>query len=108
MIEKLEKYLDAGFTKEELINLGILKMEAPENAPEQEAQEAPPPEAQEAPESTLSTGINELLSEMHNTLKSMQAANIQNSRMPEESREKPEDILASLIYPSFNSKEKSK
>ena len=90
MNEKLEMYLNAGFTKDDLIQMGVIEIKTPEPTPE------PTPELD-----TLSAGINELLAEMHSTLKSMQAANIQGSRMPEESREKPEDILASLIYPSF-------
>lgn len=106
LYDQIMALVNAGFDKDFIMKI-IPQQE--EKTPDPAPEEAAPEASEKTPEQdTLSTGINELLSEMHSTLKSMQAANIQNSRMPEESREKPEDILASLIYPSFNQKEKSK
>lgn len=105
MIDQVMKLVEAGFTKDEIMKMIPQESNEPENNPEENSEPENKPEPEKNP---LSSGMEELLKEMNSTLKSMQAANIQNSRMPEESREKPEDILASLIYPSFNQKEKSK
>ena len=84
-----------GFTKEE-----ILAMQGIGSEPEPQPEPQPEPEPQPINES-LSTGINALLEDMHQTLKGMQAANIKNSRMPEVEVKKPEDILAEVIFPSY-------
>ena len=99
MFNDVMKLIDAGFTKDEIMKMiqPEVKTEEQDMAPEPEKASEP----EKAPENnSLSAGLTDLLSEMHTTLKSIQNANIQGSRMPEESREKPEDILASLIYPS--------
>lgn len=105
-LKDLLKLGEMGFTKED-----IMKMVAgnePEKEPSQEPQNEPVtddiPENEETPsneEKSLSTGINALLEDMHKTLKGIQDANIQNSRMPEVKVKKPEDILADVIFPTF-------
>lgn len=94
-----------GYTKEEILAMqGIGSEPEPQSEPEQQPEPQPEPEPQPQPQpinESLSTGINALLEDMHQTLKGMQAANIKNSRMPEVEAKKPEDILAEVIYPSF-------
>lgn len=97
-LEQILKLGEMGFTKEEILKIAMGTPE-PEKEPEQEPQE---PEPQPEPQNeSLSTGINALLQDMHETLKGIQNANIQNSRMPEVETKKPEDILAEVIYPTY-------
>ena len=107
MFDQVMKLVNAGFTKDEIMKMmPVAPSEEPpkEEPPKEEPlKEEPPKES-----ASLSAGLNDLLMEMDKTLKSIQNANIQSSRMPEESHEKPEEILAKLLYPNFNQKEKSK
>lgn len=97
-LEQILKLGEMGFTKEEILKMAMGTQE-PEKEPEQEPQE---PEPQPEPQNeSLSTGINALLQDMHETLKGIQNANIQNSRMPEVETKKPEDILAEVIFPTY-------
>ena len=97
--------IKAGYTKEE-----IQAMEHPEPAPEEPAQapepepEAPAPE----PAPTLENGqpmdqilqmLQGMIQQNQQTLQAMQAANIQAARMPAETKETPEDLIAKIIAP---------
>lgn len=98
-LEQILKLGEMGFTKEEILKMAMGTTEKePEKEPEQEPEQEQEPQPQNE---SLSTGINALLQDMHDTLKGIQNANIQNSRMPEVETKKPEDILAEVIYPTY-------
>ena len=98
-LEQILKLGEMGFTKEEILKMAMGTTEkVPEQEPEKEPEQEPEPQMQNE---SLSTGINALLQDMHETLKGIQNANIQNSRMPEVETKKPEDILAEVIYPTY-------
>lgn len=85
------KLLDAGYTREEILQM---KTEEPEPAPEPEPEPAPEPE----PVSTdaIMTEVKEMFAEMR---KELTAMNILNSRQQDD-RIEPEDILANIINPT--------
>ena len=96
--------IKAGYTKEE-----IQAMEHPEPmtepAPEPEPEPAPEP-AEHAP--TLENGqpmdqilqmLQGMIQQNQQTLQAMQAANIQAARMPADTKETPEDLIAKIIAP---------
>lgn len=83
------KLLDAGYTREE-----ILQMDAkePEPAPEPEPEPAPEPITADS----IMAEVKDMFAEMR---KELTAMNIMNSRLQDESNE-PEDILANIINPT--------
>lgn len=101
--------IQAGYTKEE-----IQAMEAPaptpEPAAEPTAEPAPEPIAEPTsePAPTLENGqpmdqimtmLHDMIQQNQQTLQAMQAANIQAARMPAETKETPEDLIAKIIAP---------
>lgn len=99
-LEQILKLGEMGFTKEEILKMAMAT--EPDKQPEQEPEKEQEQEPEQQPQNeSLSTGINALLQDMHETLKGIQNANIQNSRMPEVEAKKPEDILAEVIYPTY-------
>ncbi len=101
--------IKAGYTKEE-----IQAMEHPEPTPAPEpAPEPKEPTPEPAPEPaepvpTLENGqqldnvmqtLANMIQQNQQLLQSMQAANIQAARMPAETKETPEDLIAKIIAP---------
>lgn len=97
--------IKAGYTKEE-----IQAMETPAPAPEEPAQapepepEAPAPEPAPTlengqPMDQIMTMLHDMIQQNQQTLQAMQAANIQAARMPAETKETPEDLIAKIIAP---------
>lgn len=104
--------IKAGYTKEE-----IQAMEhpepTPEPAPEPIAEPAPEPKEPAEPVPTLENGqpmdqilqmLQGMIQQNQQTLQAMQAANIQAARMPEDTKETPEDLIAKIIAPGPNGK----
>ena len=104
--EDVKMLLEAGFTKNEIQDL--LKEQAPAPTPEpKEPEPEPAPEPKE-PAPTLENGqpmdqilqmLQGMIQQNQQTLQAMQAANIQAARMPAETKETPEDLIAKIIAP---------
>jgi hypothetical protein len=107
--EDVKMLIKAGYTKEE-----IQAMEHPEPTPAPEpAPEPKEPAPEPAPEPaepvpTLENGqpmdqilqmLQGMIQQNQQTLQAMQAANIQAARMPAETKETPEDLIAKIIAP---------
>ena len=92
--EEIIKLLDAGYSREEIIEM--------ETTPEESKPEEPKPEETK----TSETGMSDLVKEMRDAFselkKEFTAFNIMSSRQPEEKT--PEDIIATIINPSRNDK----
>ena len=105
--EDVKMLIEAGFTKNEIRDL--LADKAPEPAPEPiaEPEPEPAPEPKE-PAPTLENGqpmdqilqmLQGMIQQNQQTLQAMQAANIQAARMPADTKETPEDLIAKIIAP---------
>ena len=101
--EDVKMLIEAGFTKNEIQDL--LKEPAPEPAPEPKE---PAPEPAPEPVPTLENGqpmdqilqmLQGMIQQNQQTLQAMQAANIQAARMPTDTKETPEDLIAKIIAP---------
>lgn len=87
------KLLDAGYSREE-----ILQMDAKEPEPAPEPEPEPAPEPAPDPAAAIMTEVKDMFAEMR---KELTAMNIMNSRQQDEHTE-PEDILANIINPTKN------
>ena len=94
--------IKAGYTKEE-----IKAMETPTPAPEPTAEPAPEPTAEPAPEPKEPAPMDQMMQTMQDMirqnqqlLQAMQTANIQAARMPADTKETPEDLIAKIIAPA--------
>lgn len=108
--EELKQLLDAGFTKNDLVNMGLIPAapaaETPAEAPAAEAPAAEAPAAEtpaaepEQPGLDAMTAFTKLIQKMDARLEKLQSANIMGVGMqtPEQSKT-PEQILADLVYP---------
>ena len=84
------KLLDAGYTREEILQM----KNEPEPAPEPEPEPAPEPEPVSM--DAIMTEVKDMFAEMR---KELTAMNIMNSRLQDDHTE-PEDILANIINPT--------
>ena len=98
--------IKAGYTKNEIQDL--LKEPAPTPAPEPTPEPAPEPTPEPAPEPapTPAAPMDQMMQAMQNMiqqnqqmLQAIQAANIQAARMPADTKETPEDLIAKIIAP---------
>lgn len=99
--------IKAGYTKNEIQDLLAEKAPEPAPAPTPAAPEpepAPAPEPEPAP--TPAAPMDQMMQAMQNMiqqnqqmLQAIQAANIQAARMPEDTKETPEDLIAKIIAP---------
>ena len=83
------KLLDAGYSREEILQM----KNEPEPAPEPEPEPAPEPEPVSM--DAIMTEVKDMFAEMR---KELTAMNIMNSRLQDDHTE-PEDILANIINP---------
>ena len=107
--EDVMMLIRAGYTKNDIQDL--LAEKAPEPAPAPtptpaapEPEPAPAPEPEPAP--TPAAPMDQMMQAMQNMirqnqqmLQAIQAANIQAARMPEDTKETPEDLIAKIIAP---------
>ena len=99
--------IKAGYTKEE-----IQAMETPAQAPEPEpapepiAEPEPEPAAEPAPMDQMMQTLQNMIQQNQQMLQAIQAANIQAARMPAETKETPEDLIAKIIAPGPTSRKK--
>ena len=93
--EKLFKLIDAGFTKDDIMQI-ISKstVAGPDPEPEKPAE----PEAPAAPD--MAAIFNPFIDEMKKLVSDMQAANLRGAQQHEEPPLKPEELLAEIIYPT--------
>ena len=99
--EQIIKLLDAGFTKEEILQAGE-KVAGGNPSPEPTPTPEPTPEPTPTPSPTDAMGqqmqlITETLGKVTDAVKAIQEANIRNSQMPQP--ESADDILAQIISP---------
>lgn len=85
------KLLDAGYTREE-----ILQMDSKEPEPAPESEPEPAPEPAPDPAESIMKEVKDMFAEMR---KELTAMNILNSRQQGDHNE-PEDILANIINPT--------
>ncbi len=90
------KLLDAGYTREDILQMQTEPEPAPEPAPEPEPEPAPEPEPNIT--ESIMKEVKDMFAEMR---KELTAMNILNSRQQDDHTE-PEDILASIINPTKN------
>ena len=98
--QELMKLVNAGFTKQEILAItGQLNAEpakAPDPVPDPEPAKAPDP----VPDPTQSA-IDQLTAQVTKLTTLVQRSNILNSEQPELKQQTAEDIIASIIFPSY-------
>ena len=107
--EELLKLVNAGFTKQEIMAMfGTAPEPAPAPAPEPAPAPAPAPAPDPEPEPAAapapdpaSEAIAKLTQQVSNLTSIVQRSNLLMSEQPVIKDTKPEDIIASIIYPSF-------
>lgn len=90
--DEIIKLLDAGYTRDEILNMDT---EAPEEAAPEEATPA------EAPETAFSEMLGEMRAAFDEMRKEFTAFNIMNSNQPVEEKRTNEDIIAKIINPEM-------
>lgn len=111
---ELMKLVNAGFTKQEILAItGQLNAEpspepakAPDPVPDPEPEKAPEPipEPAKAPDPVpdpTQSALDQLTAQVTKLTTLVQRSNILNSEQPELKQQTAEDIVASIIYPSF-------
>lgn len=92
--EEIIKLLDAGYSREEILNMKDTPEPTPEPAPE------PAPE----PVSEVTEFLKEMREAFNDMKKEITAFNIMNSNLPTDNERTSEDIIASIISPEPKSK----
>ena len=110
--QELMKLVNAGFTKQEILAItGQINAEPkpeplkapdpePEKAPDPEPVKAPDPEPEKAPDQNQAA-IDKLTEQVTKLTTLVQRSNILASEQPEIKQQSAEDIIASIIFPSF-------
>lgn len=112
--QELMKLVNAGFTKQEILAItGQLNAEPspepakdPDPVPEPEPTKAPDPvpEPAKAPDPVpdpTQSALDQLTAQVTKLTTLVQRSNILNSEQPELKQQTAEDIVASIIFPSF-------
>lgn len=105
--DQLMKLLDAGFTKAEIMALNGTPAPAPQPEPEPEPDPAPAPQPEPEPQPDPAPAPQNdqaaILAKLEELNQTIIRSNINNSRQPE--TESVDDILATIIRPTFKNKE---
>ena len=101
--EQLMKLLDAGFTKAEIMALNGTPAPAPQPEPEPAPAPQPEPEPEPKPAPAPQNDQAAILAKLEELNQTIIRSNINNSRQPE--TESVDDILATIIRPTFKNKE---
>ena len=107
------KLVNAGFTKAEIQAMAAADAPAPapadpapapapDPAPVPDPEPAPAPDPAPAPADPAGDAISKLTAEVTRLTALVQKANLLNSEQPKIKRETPEDVIASIIFPTFN------
>lgn len=99
--------IKAGYTKNEIQEMEMANVVAdPEPAPEPAPEPIAEPTPEPAPEQKEPAGMDQMMQTLQNMiqqnqqmLQAIQAANIQAARMPADTKETPEDLIAKIIAP---------
>ena len=93
--DEIIKLLDAGYTRDEILNM--------QDAPEEDQEDAPEEKQEDAPVSmdAIMSEVKDMFAEMK---KELTAMNILNSRQIGEDNKTSEDALAAIINPTRNKK----
>lgn len=114
------KLVNAGFTKAEIQAMAASDTPAPAAdpaadpapAPADDPAPAPAPapaaDPAPAPADPAGDAISKLTAEVTRLTTLVQKANLLNSEQPELKRETPEDVIASIIFPTFKAGENNK
>ena len=106
-IDDVMKLIDAGFSKEEILNISNEAEQAPSGDPTPEAApaapEAPKPAPQPAPDA-MKEVLEGFLNSFKTVVNDMKAANIGSSSIPDQHRDSAEEVLASIIAPPAKKK----
>ena len=92
--EEIIKLLDAGYTRDD-----ILQMEE-SKAPEEKQPEEQPPQAETSPETEVSEVVKEMRDLFAEMKKEFTAFNIMSSRQPAQTEKTADDIIAEIINPT--------
>lgn len=110
--EDILKLVNAGFSKSEILAIcGQQIQEAapapePEPAPDPVPDPVPDPEPQPSPApDPASDAIAKLTQQVSNLTNLVQRSNLLRSEQPAIKETKPEDIIASIIYPTYKQSE---
>lgn len=108
--EDILKLVNAGFSKSEIMAICGQQIQeaapAPEPEPEPAPDPVPDPEPQPAPApDPASEAIAKLTQQVTNLTNLVQKSNLLRSEQPVIKETKPEDIIASIIYPTFKQSE---
>lgn len=102
--------IKAGYTKAEIQEMEMANVvtdpepaptPAPEPAPKPAPEPAPEPKEpkEPAPMDQMMQAMQNMIRQNQQMLQAMQAANIQAARMPADTKETPEDLIAKIIAP---------
>lgn len=112
-LNDIKMLIQAGYTKEEIQALEAPAqpavtepVTAPEPSPEAPEEIAAPekPAQDEKPMDQTLLMLQQMIQQNQQMLQAMQAANVQAARMPAETKETPEDLIAKIIAPAPKSK----
>ena len=100
--DEIIKLLDAGYTRDEILNMQDAHTDGKQDDPADGKQDDPADGNQDAPVSmdVIMSEVKDMFAEMK---KELTAMNILNSRQRAESERTSEDILASIINPTIKS-----
>ena len=99
--EKLFKLIDAGFTRDDIMQI-ISKSTVAGPDPEPQPAEPEPQPAEPEPqpaEPDISAKFDSIIAKVDKMVEDIHALNLAAARQPEPQKVKPEDILAEIIYP---------
>ena len=103
--EELLKLVNAGFTKQEIMAMfgtapDPAPVPVPDPVPDPDPAPAPDPDPAPAPD-PASEAIAKLTQQVSNLTSIVQRSNLLMSEQPVIKDTKPEDIIASIIYPTY-------
>lgn len=102
-IDDVMKLIDAGFSKEEILNISNEAEQTPAGDPTPEADPAAPEAPQPAPDA-MKEVLDGFLNSFKTVVNDIKAANIGNSSQPDQHRDSAEEVLASIIAPPAKKK----
>lgn len=102
-IDDVMKLIDAGFSKEEILNISNEADLKPAGDPTPEATPAAPETPQPAPDA-MKEVLDGFLNSFKTVVEDIKAANIGSSKMPDQHRDSAEEVLASIIAPPAKQK----
>lgn len=102
-IDDVMKLIDAGFSKEEILNISNEAEQTPSGDPTPEADPADPEAPQPAPDA-MKEVLDGFLTSFKTVVEDIKAANIGSSQIPDQHRDSAEEVLASIIAPPAKKK----